>query len=96
LKELKIDDLDVDEAYIVHIFFAIGGPRVSIVAPEDQGKRIAERLKELESEHALEFVAQDGAKRRTGLCDIRDLKIEEDASKTPILYRITCVLQTIG
>jgi len=91
-KRLKIHDLMVDEHSIEYILFVIGNPAVEfgLIAFDEEGKKLEEKLRSLEKEEALKYLAvNDEGKRMTGFCSIRNLNIEKDESKAPTKYRIT-------
>ena len=73
-----------------------------ILATEEDGKKIGDRLKELEKDRALAFYAQSVAgfdgevKELSGLCNILNLKVDVDSSKAPVLYRISGQLERVS
>jgi len=95
LKILRIGDFGIKEAYIDFLVFLPARVDFHLIAAEEAGKRLETELKELEKEHAVEFEADDGLERATGLCDVTDLTITKDESKMPLLYRISGSLTKI-
>ena len=96
-KRLKIGDLEVEEHLIQYVGFQMAPPPVffSIVATEEHGKKLENRLKQLEKEKALAFYAADGGHQLSGLCNIRNLTVDVDESKAPVLYRINGGLEIL-
>ena len=95
---VKIGNLDVDRPYIKLVVFSVGDTPVhfELIAPEDAGKNLQNRLKELEKESAIIYEAEEyNGRTLSGLCDIVDLKIEIDTSKAPALYRISGRLKMV-
>jgi hypothetical protein len=91
-KALEIHDLKVEEHCIEYVLFVGGNPAVmfGLIAFDDEGKKLEEKLRILEKETALRFLAMsDYGQRWTGFCDIKNLKIEKDESKAPVRYKFT-------
>jgi hypothetical protein len=103
-KRLKIGDLEVPEHLIQYVVFSTGSVPVSfsIVATEEDGKKMEERLKQLESQRALAFCAIAQGTELSGRCNILNLKVEADSSEanltecTPVLYRIQGQLEPVS